>query len=106
MSIIRLELKVTVGGTERVFFLALGESDPESKEPTSWTVTLLRRHPDTSQIPLIKEIRACLNLGLKEAKDMVDSAPSVLADKVSFAKAEEIRRAVYSYADVKVEANY
>lgn len=46
-------------------------------EKTSFTVKLVGFEPK-SKIKVIKEVRAICGLGLKEAKDLVDSAPKVL----------------------------
>jgi len=43
------------------------------------------------KIQVIKEVRALFNLGLKEAKDLVDTAPQTVKDKVSKKEAEEIK---------------
>jgi large subunit ribosomal protein L7/L12 len=43
------------------------------------------------KIPVIKEVRALTNLGLKEAKDLVDSAPKAVLEKVSKEEAEKAK---------------
>ena len=43
------------------------------------------------KIQVIKEVRALTNLGLKEAKDLVDSAPKPVLEKVAKEQAEEAR---------------
>jgi large subunit ribosomal protein L7/L12 len=44
------------------------------------------------KIQVIKVVREITSLGLKEAKDAVDSAPSVLKEGISKAEAEEIKK--------------
>lgn len=44
-----------------------------------------------SKINVIKEVRAITGLGLKEAKDLVDGAPSPIKQGVSQAEADEIK---------------
>eukprot|EP00475_Leptophrys_vorax_P017692 TRINITY_DN2429_c0_g1_i1.p2 TRINITY_DN2429_c0_g1~~TRINITY_DN2429_c0_g1_i1.p2 ORF type:complete len:103 (+),score=48.30 TRINITY_DN2429_c0_g1_i1:117-425(+) len=44
------------------------------------------------KIKLIKEIRAMTDLGLKEAKDIVDNVPSDIVKDVDKTKAEEIAK--------------
>jgi large subunit ribosomal protein L7/L12 len=46
---------------------------------------------DKSKIKVIKEIRAITGLGLKEAKDLVDSVPKVLKKDVKKEEAEQIK---------------
>jgi large subunit ribosomal protein L7/L12 len=43
------------------------------------------------KIQVIKEVRAITNLGLKEAKDLVDGAPKPVREGVSKQEAEEIK---------------
>jgi large subunit ribosomal protein L7/L12 len=43
------------------------------------------------KIQVIKEVRALTNLGLKEAKDVVDSAPKAVLEKVSKEDAEKAK---------------
>ncbi len=43
------------------------------------------------KIEVIKIVRAITNLGLKEAKDLVDAAPSPVKQAVSKAEAEDIK---------------
>jgi large subunit ribosomal protein L7/L12 len=44
------------------------------------------------KINVIKEVRAITGLGLKEAKDMVESAPAAVKEGVSKDEAEEIKK--------------
>jgi large subunit ribosomal protein L7/L12 len=44
------------------------------------------------KIQVIKEVRALTSLGLKEAKDLVDSAPKPLLEKVSKEDAEKAKQ--------------
>ena len=54
------------------------------------------------KIEVIKVVRALTNLGLKEAKDLVDAAPSSLKQGVSKAEADDIK-AKLEVAGAKVE---
>ena len=44
------------------------------------------------KIQVIKVVRALTGLGLKEAKDLVDSAPSLVKEKISKEEAEKIKK--------------
>jgi large subunit ribosomal protein L7/L12 len=46
------------------------------------------------KIQVIKEVRALTSLGLKEAKDLVDSAPKALLEKVNKEAAEKAKAAL------------
>jgi large subunit ribosomal protein L7/L12 len=46
------------------------------------------------KIQVIKEVRALTNLGLKEAKDLVDGAPKTVLEKVNKEAAEKAKAAL------------
>jgi large subunit ribosomal protein L7/L12 len=46
------------------------------------------------KVNVIKAVRTITGLGLKEAKDMVDSAPSTLKEGAPKAEAEEAKKAL------------
>ena len=62
----------------------------EAKEKTTFTV-LLKQFGD-KKIQVIKEVRAITELGLKEAKDLVDSAPKPVKENISKEEAEELKK--------------
>ena len=47
-----------------------------------------------NKIQVIKEVRALTNLGLKEAKDLVDGAPSTILEKANKEDAEKAKAAL------------
>lgn len=55
-----------------------------------------------NKINVIKEIRAITQLGLKEAKDLVDGAPKTIKESAPKAEAEEIKKKLEA-AGAKVE---
>jgi large subunit ribosomal protein L7/L12 len=59
----------------------------EEEEQTSFDVVLTAA--GDKKIQVIKEVRSLTNLGLKEAKDLVDSAPKPVLEKVSKEDAEK-----------------
>jgi len=62
----------------------------KAEEKTEFTVVLATA--GDKKINVIKEVRAITNLGLKEAKDLVDGAPKTLKEGVSKAEAEDIKK--------------
>ncbi|MGI9262184.1 MAG: 50S ribosomal protein L7/L12 [Woeseiaceae bacterium] len=46
----------------------------------------------SSKVPVIKAVREITGLGLKEAKDLVESAPAAVKEGVEKAEAEEIQK--------------
>jgi large subunit ribosomal protein L7/L12 len=61
-----------------------------AEEKTEFTVIL--KAGGEKKIQVIKEIRAITNLGLKEAKDLVEGAPGTVKEGVSKQEAEEIKK--------------
>lgn len=61
----------------------------EEEEKTEFDVVLQEVGP--KKINVIKEVRALTNLGLKEAKDVVDGAPSTILEAVNKEAAEEAK---------------
>jgi large subunit ribosomal protein L7/L12 len=68
---------------------AAGAAAPAA-EQTEFTVTLT--DAGANKIGVIKAVREVTNLGLKEAKVMVDGAPKVVKEGVSKADAETIKK--------------
>jgi large subunit ribosomal protein L7/L12 len=73
---------------------------PAQEEKTVFAVVLTEIGP--SKIQVIKEVRALTNLGLKEAKDLVDAAPKPVKDGLSKEEAEEMKKKLEA-AGAKVE---
>lgn len=67
---------------------AAGEVAAEEK--TEFDVIL--KNIGSQKIQVIKVVRALTNLGLKEAKDLVESAPKAVKEGVSKADAEEVKK--------------
>ena len=66
-----------------------GEESEESEEKTSFDVVLTEI--GQAKINVIKAVRTITSLGLKEAKELVDSAPKPVKEGVSQAEADEIK---------------
>ncbi len=66
------------------------EAAPEEEEKTEFNVILVSS--GEKKIQVIKEVRAITNLALKEAKDLVDNAPSPVKEGISKQEAEEIKK--------------
>ncbi|TVQ67168.1 MAG: 50S ribosomal protein L7/L12 [Balneolaceae bacterium] len=68
---------------------AAGGDAAAAEEQTEFDVIL--KSAGAKKIGVIKEVRAVTGLGLKEAKDLVDSAPSTVKEQISKAEAEELK---------------
>ena len=64
----------------------------EAEEKTEFDVIL--KSAGSAKINVIKEVRGLLGLGLKEAKDLVDGAPSTVKEGISKEEAEKIAEAL------------
>ncbi|MBM3216181.1 50S ribosomal protein L7/L12 [Candidatus Poribacteria bacterium] len=73
---------------------AAGPAAPveEAEEQTEFTVILADIGPE--KIKVIKEVRAFTGLGLREAKEAVESAPAPIKEGVSKEEAAKIREAL------------
>jgi large subunit ribosomal protein L7/L12 len=69
-------------------------------EQTEFTVTL--KEAGGNKIGVIKAVREVTNLGLKEAKDLVDGAPKAVKEGISKADADAIKKKLEE-AGAKVE---
>jgi large subunit ribosomal protein L7/L12 len=68
-----------------------GAGAEAAAEATDFQVTL-EEAPADKKIAVIKAVREITSLGLKEAKELVESAPKVLKDSAPKAEAEEIKK--------------
>ena len=62
-------------------------------EATDFKVTL-EEYPADKKIAIIKIVRAITGLGLKEAKDLVESSPKVVKESSPKAEAEDIEKQI------------
>jgi large subunit ribosomal protein L7/L12 len=66
-----------------------GGAAPEAEEKTSFDVVLTGA--GQQKIQVIKVVRAITGLGLKEAKDLVDSAPKSVKEGINQEEADSIK---------------
>lgn len=87
-----LEEKLGVSAAAPVAVAAMpagGGAAAAVEEQTEFDVVLT--NPGGSKIPVIKVVRTITNLGLKEAKDLVEGVPSKIKESVSKDEAEKIK---------------
>jgi len=104
--ITELEDKFGVSAAAPMAFAAVApgaaEGDAAAEEQTEFDAILTGA--GDQKIKVIKEIRAITSLGLKEAKDLVESAPQPIKEGVSKEEANEIKEkieAVGGSVDIK-----
>ena len=86
-----LETKWGVSAAAPVAVVAAGAGDAgaaPAEEKTTFDVILKEKGPNA--INVIKEVRAITGLGLKEAKDLVESAPKPVKEGVSKDEAKDL----------------
>jgi len=69
---------------------AAGPAAEAAEEQTEFEVIL--KEVGAKKINVIKAVREVTSLGLKEAKDLVDSAPKAIKEAVTKDEAEEIKK--------------
>ena len=73
-----------------------------AEEKTSFDVVL--KSAGANKLQVVKAVKEACGLGLKEAKDLVDGAPSVLKEGLPKAEAESLKKAIEeSGAEVEVK---
>jgi large subunit ribosomal protein L7/L12 len=88
-----LEEKFGVSAAAPVAMMAagpVGDTAAAAEEKTEFDVILTAA--GDKKIAVIKEVRAITGLGLKEAKDLVDSAPKAVKEGIAKEEAEQIKK--------------
>src|SRR6266850_1953774 len=90
-----LEEKLGVSAAAAAPMMAAGggggaAAAPAAEEKTEFTVVLTAA--GANKIDVIKAVREVTSLGLKEAKDLVDSAPKTVKEGVNKDEAEAIKK--------------
>lgn len=82
---------VTAAAPAMMMAPAAGDEAAE-EEKTEFDVILTAA--GQKKIQVIKEVRAITNLGLKDAKDLVEAAPKAIKEGIKKEEAEEIKKRV------------
>ena len=69
---------------------AAGAAAPAAEEKTSFDVEL--KSAGANKLAIVKLVKELTGLGLKEAKDLVDAAPSVLKEGVAKDEADNLKK--------------
>lgn len=89
VSKIEEEFGVTAAAPIAVVAAGAGDGSGAAEEKTEFTVTL--KDFGENKINVIKAIRAMTQLGLKEAKEFVESAPQAVREDIPKEEAEELK---------------
>ncbi|MBO4851714.1 MAG: 50S ribosomal protein L7/L12 [Prevotella sp.] len=69
-----------------------GPAAPAEEEKTEFNVVLAEVGPN--KLKVVKAVKEACGLGLKEAKELVDGAPSTLKEGLSKAEAENLQKTI------------
>jgi large subunit ribosomal protein L7/L12 len=72
--------------------VAAGGGEAAVEEQTEFTVVL--KEAGASKLAVVKAVKELTGLGLKEAKDLVDGAPSNIKEGISKAEAEGLKKSL------------
>jgi len=70
-----------------------GAAAEEVEEKTAFTV-MLESFPADKKIAVLKVARTATGLGLKEAKELVESAPKAIKEDISKTEAEDLKKQI------------
>jgi len=87
-----LEEKWGVSAAAPVVVAAAGGAADASAEAEKTEFDVILASFGEKKINVIKEVRAITQLGLKEAKDLVESAPSSIKEGLNKEEAEELKK--------------
>ena len=82
---------VTAAAPVAAVAVAAGGGDAEAAEEQTEFDVILKGFADGKKIPVIKEVRAITGLGLKEAKELVESGDKTLKEAVSKEEATSLK---------------
>jgi large subunit ribosomal protein L7/L12 len=85
-----MEKKFNVSAAAAAVAVAAPTAAAATEEQTEFTVTL--KSFGENKVNVIKVIRTITGLGLKEAKDLVEGAPSTVKEGISKAEAEDLKK--------------
>ena len=86
-----LEDKWGVSASAPVAVAATGGAEPAPSAESKTEFNVMLTAIGEKKINVIKEVRAVTGLGLKEAKDLVEAAPSMVKEGVPEAEANQIK---------------
>ena len=81
----------SVGGGMMMMGSALGAGEAAVEEKTEFDL-ILETVPADKKIAILKVVRSVTGLGLKEAKDLVESAPKTVKAALPKSEAEDIKK--------------
>jgi len=89
-----LEEKFGVSAAPQMVAAPAGANASNIEEGAAKTdsVSVILKDGGQSKVQVIKAVKELIGLGLKEAKDLVDSAPKAIKENIPLVQAEEIKK--------------
>ena len=91
-TILKEEYGIEPAAAVAVAAPAAGAGAPAAEEKTEFDVVL--KSVGANKIAVVKAVKDACGLGLKEAKDLVDAAPSTLKEGLAKAEAESLKKTI------------
>ena len=85
------DVKAAAGGPVMMAAAPAAGGEAAEEEATDFQI-ILEESPADKKIAVIKIVRAVTGLGLKEAKELVESAPKSIKDSAPKAEADDIKK--------------
>ena len=99
-----LKDKFNVQGVPMAAAAVPADGDGAEVDTGPATVSVVLKNAGGQKIKVIKAVKAALDIGLKEAKELVDKAPVNIKEGISEADAEELKSALTEAgAEVEIE---
>jgi large subunit ribosomal protein L7/L12 len=89
-----LEEKFGVTAAAPVAVAAVPASDEKKDEEEKTSFNVVLKDAGSTKIAVIKAVKAATDLGLKEAKDLVDGAPKPVKEGLKKEEAEELKKSL------------
>ena len=86
-----IEEKFGVSAAAPVAVAAVSSANSDADEAKKTEFDVILKAPGQAKINVIKAVRAITELGLKEAKELVDSAPKAIKESVPESEANDIK---------------
>lgn len=86
-----VDANISVASSNSTSNVGVKQEEPIVEEKTEFDV-IIQEVPASKRITVIKVVRSLTSLGLKEAKDLIESVPKSIFEAVTKEKADEVKK--------------
>jgi large subunit ribosomal protein L7/L12 len=86
-----VDANISVASSNSTSNVGVKQEEPIVEEKTEFDV-IIKEVPASKRITVIKVVRSLTSLGLKEAKDLIESVPKSIFEAVTKEKADEVKK--------------